>query len=869
MTGVVNAPPWHPDCKSGRAVTSASIGWVHTSLEAQTSNVEQWPTKYSGLVCKLFITLTALNYCTAMHRHLSHPIVLLLLLLLPLAAAAQRTQRIKGRVLDKDSKSPLPGVTVAITNIDPPIGTATDTNGYYTLDQVPVGKQTVTFSYMGYRQQTASDVLVTSAKEVMLPMELEESAQQMSEVVITRKKEHINDMALVSARTFDVQETERYAGSRSDPARMASNFAGAQGGNDSRNDIVVRGNSPQGVLWRLEGVDIPNPNHFAIPGTTGGPVSMLNSKTLANSEFFMGAFTSEYGNAVAGVFDLKLRNGNNDRYEFTGQLGFLGTEFTAEGPISRKQGSSFLVNYRYSTLQLFQGMNIKIGTTSVPNYQDASFRLNFPIGKKSNLAIYGLGGNSGIDLVVSTLTEPAQQLYGESDRDQYFKSSAGIVGATYGSNINKTTYMQVSVAATGSYAWALHTKVYRNADFKIDSMKDVLWYDFTTGTATAHWSVTKKLSARQTIKAGLLNNYFQLSLTDSSRQYPANRQTWQVRENYRGGTNLAQAYVQYKYRPTDNLAFTGGLHAQYLSHNGASSLEPRLGMKWTMRPGNTLSAGYGLHSQMQQLYQYFALDANGVMQNQEIGFTRSHHAVLGYGHVFSPSLRLQLETYGQYLFAVPVEQRVGSSYSALNQGSTFSRDFPGPLQNTGTGYNYGLELTLEKAFGKGYYALFTGSVFDSKAAGNDGVYRNTDFNTGYAFNILAGYEKRIGKYSTLITGAKATFIGGKRYSPVNRQASDSLGDMVVIDDQRNTLQFRSYFRTDLKVGIRINSRRLTHEVALDLVNVANTQNILSLTYSPDLAAQGKDPFLQQYQLGFLPIFYYRVDLGLKKKEPKQ
>jgi hypothetical protein len=239
---------------------------------------------------------------------------------MPALCQAQRTQRVKGIVADKESKSPLVGVTISVTSVTPAIGTVTDLNGNYIIENVPVGKHNLSITYIGYQSVTLHDILVTSAKETIVPIEMEESAVKMTEVTVTHKREHINEMAVVSTKTFDVQETERYAGSRSDPARMASNFAGTQGGDDSRNDIVIRGNSPQGVLWRMEGVDIPNPNHFSIPGTTGGPVSMINSKTLANSDFFMGAFPGEYGNAIAGVFDVKLRNGNNDRHEFTGEL---------------------------------------------------------------------------------------------------------------------------------------------------------------------------------------------------------------------------------------------------------------------------------------------------------------------------------------------------------------------------------------------------------------------------------------------------------------------------------------------------------------------------------------------------------------------
>lgn len=784
-------------------------------------------------------------------------------IILSVAAHAQRMQRIRGTVNDKESRAPLVGAVVRVADIMPAPGGVTDENGYFVIDSVPVGKHVVSVSYTGYEPRSLNDILVTSAKEVILQVEMEEKVVKMDEVTVTYKREHINEMALVSTRTFDVQETERYAGSRNDPARMASNFAGAQGGDDSRNDIVIRGNSPQGVLWRMEGVDIPNPNHFNIPGTTGGPVSMLNSKMLANSDFFMGAFPAEYGDAVSGVFDVRLRNGNNQKYEFTGQFGILGTELGAEGPISKKKGSSFLVNYRYSTLQIFQAMNIKIGTSSVPQYQDASFRLNFPMGKKGDLAFFGIGGLSRIDLIVSNLTTPESQLYGESDRDQYFTAGSGFVGGTYGYTINSSTFMKVTVAQSVSNVWANHVKVFRNAGFGVDSLKDVLGYDFTIGSTVAHWHINKKINNRKTLKYGVENKLYRMNFQDSSRQFPTSRQDWQLRENYTGYTDLVQAYVQYKVRTTERMTLTGGLHGQYLTHNGSKALEPRVGMRWAATDKDVFTAGYGLHSQVQPLYQYFARlpnDPPGVMQNYNVDFIRSHHLVTGYERALAPKLRMRVEAYGQYLYNIPVELRKGSSYSSLSQGSNYSRYFPDTLQNTGTGYNYGLELTLERGFSNGFYALFTASAFDSKAAGNDGVYRNTDYNTQYASNLLFGYERKMGKYSTFTGGFKVSSIGGKLYSPVNVAASNALGDMVVVDSLRNTLRFAPYFRADLKLGVRLNSKRLTHEISLDLVNVTGRKNVLALTYSSDLASQGVAyPFYTTYQLGFLPIFYYRID----------
>ena len=341
--------------------------------------------------------------------HFSRPSLMMIILILPLTIYAQQlTQTIKGKIVEKETSYPLTGATIILLSDSTQFtGTTSDVDGDFRIEKVSVGRHRIKVSFIGYRDVITS-IEVSSAKEVILTIPLEETATRLSEVVIRANNdgEASNEMAAVSARSFTIEETQRYAGSRGDPARMASNFAGVQGADDSRNDIVIRGNSPQAVLWRMEGINIPNPNHFNIPGTAGGPVSMINNKTLANSDFFTGAFPAEYGNSISGVFDLKLRNGNNEKHEASGQFGFLGTEIFAEGPLSGNKKSSYLFSYRYSTLAIFNKLGIDIGTNAVPRYQDIAFKFNFPLKNRSAISIFGLGGKSNIDILISKQLQP-------------------------------------------------------------------------------------------------------------------------------------------------------------------------------------------------------------------------------------------------------------------------------------------------------------------------------------------------------------------------------------------------------------------------------------------------------------------------------
>ncbi len=802
----------------------------------------------------------------------------LMFLLFSETAQAQQNikQVIRGKVTDKESKSDLTGVTVRLYRDSSLItGTSVDANGNYRIAEVPLGKYTLKANFIGYQPITIPNIIVNSAKEVVLNFEMEESAVKVKEVVITASGhpgEVMNEMATVSARTFSVEEANRYAGSRGDPARMASNYAGVQGADDSRNDIVIRGNSPLGVLWRLEGVDIPNPNHFAIAGSTGGPVSMLNTKMLENSDFFTGAFPAEYGNSIAGVFDLKMRNGNNEKTEFTAQLGFLGTELTGEGPLSKSSGSSFLVTYRYSTLSLFQSMHIQIGTNAIPNYQDGSFKLNFPLKHGGNLSFFGMGGASNINIVVSSYTSPSQDLYGDSNRDQLFGSATGVVGADYSKSLNATSFFKVILAGSISDSYAKHELVYRSPAFALDSIIPKMGYKYEEIKYSLNFFLNKKFSNQLSMKAGMTSDMYNFNMLDSNYTENTTRHpyTFVSRYDYRGYCFLFQPYVQLKYKLTEKMVFNLGLHAQYLTLNGSKSIEPRAGAKYIINDKQSLSLGLGSHNQMLPTYVYFyhqqdtagnyVRDKNGnyVLHNMNVGFIHSTHVVLAYDNYITAGTHIRIETYYQHLDHVPIEIR-SSAFSLLNQGVGFSRFFPDSLVNKGTGDNYGLELTLEKFFSKSFFFMLTGSLFNSTYTGSDGVLRNTDFNGNYAVNLLAGKEIKIREKQTLSLGMKITMAGGHRVTPIDTAASRLSSDVQYVDSKTNSLQLKDYFRLDAKINWKLNTRKYTHEIGLDLVNILNTKNVLAQTYVRNGINGSSGTVIDTYQLGFLPLFYYKID----------
>ncbi len=779
------------------------------------------------------------------------------LLLLGFATFAQQGfQTIRGTVLDQQSKYQLVGATIVLVGSDPLIGTSVDENGEFRLMNVPLGRHSVKITFLGYNERIIPNVLVQQGKETFLAVELEENFIESEEVVISAeadKTNSLNEMSTVSTRQFSRDDAARYAGSLNDPSRMAANFAGVSGSNDSRNDIIIRGNSPSGLLWRMDGMPIPNPSHFGATGTTGGPVSMLNYNLLANSDFMTGAFPAEYGNATSGVFDLQMRTGNNKKREYLGQIGFNGVELGAEGPFSKNSRASYVINYRYSTLGIFKSLGINLGTgQAVPEYQDLSMKIDLPTTKAGRFSLFAIGGSSYIKLLESTkdTTKDNSTLYDNDGYDIYYGTKTGIVGLNHLYFLNPTTSIKTGVMASGI-----------TNDFRQDSiaLKTLKTFDFFLGQRqetrlTGTLQFNKKISAKNTLVAGAYVH--RVGYFYDEKKYVRNNAYWKKISSTDGYSVLVEVYAQWKHRFTEQLSANAGVHYQHLALNNTGAVEPRLGVRWQFLPKQSLNLGLGIHNQMQPIQVYFQqtqlADGSYLSTNKNLGFTRSKQIVLGYDNNFAKDWRLKTEFYYQNLDNVPVEQR-STSFSMLNAGADFAFPDNDSLVNKGTGYNYGLEITLERFLGKGFYFLSTTSLFESKYKGSDGVERNTAFNGNYVQNLLVGKEFKIKSKLTFLVDLKATYAGGKRYMEVDLEASRLKKQAVYNEKDPYKLQLPDYFRPDLKLTLRKEGKKITQEFVLSLQNVINRQNLFARTYS-----RTQNQMLDQYQLGIFPVPQYRI-----------
>lgn len=802
------------------------------------------------------------------------------------------TNEIRGIILDRNSDAVLPEVNIELLNVSPKKIARTDEKGGFVLEDVPVGRHRVLISKEGYEEVMVTDIVVALGKRMLLKVGLDEAVEQSAGkkesnkaptpnmlIAKTTKDKPNNQMAGISARPFTIEEVTRFAGARFDPARMVTNYAGAAGYDDSRNDIVIRGNSPNMILWQIEGLPIENPNHVTTIGTAGGVTPILNVYALDRADFMTGAFAAQYGNSIGGVFDLKLREGDDQKLGGMGQLGTQRAELIFEGPLGRKgNGSSFLLSLRASTGNYLLSNIIPTD----PEHQDFNLKLTTGRKKWGELEVFAIGGRSRVIFPYEMNTYPDSNssfLLNYQDRAFYNKvkydifeyedydhiSLMGLGGLKYTAHIGKRSFWRTIAGASIHRNYVRWTLNIEDADGNLEEQATSYSVDDSRNNYMMHSYLQSKLNRYFTIKGGVLGNVYDLFLKEVY-QYDGT-----IDYDYNGMFALLQAYVQAKYHVTNNFALHFGVHSQYLTLNNQIAVEPRLALNWEFVNGHILSLGYGMHSQMPSYLSLFFqpwLDEEDdyyYEHKNELKFIRSQHFVASYDWLINQNLRLRLEGYMQLLSNAPVEQD-SSSYSALNIGASFYDPYTTPLESTGKGQNWGVEMTLEKFFSHNYYGLLSASFFDSKYQGSNGVWHNTLFNNRYIANLLVGKEFLFGltKQNAVFVDARFSTVGGKPYTPIDLDATFAIDgeEEIYQDDLTNAKRLRAFYQVDLKVGMRINAGRLTHSFKIDLFNVLNIKNPLTVRYSDRFnplgtaLVRGTEQVI--YQRGFIPDIVYTI-----------
>ncbi len=788
------------------------------------------------------------------------------------------TQTVRGTVVDADSKMPLIGATIKIVNSKPLKGTSADVSGRFRLDKVPVGRIDIQLSYIGYEVKIIPNIVVNSGKEVVLKIDLQESVVAMDEVLIRPDKEKgkaLNEMSLIGARSISPEESNRFAGPFNDPSRIVSNYAGVAASQDGSNDIIVRGNSPKYMQWRLEGVQITNPNHFADQNAVGGSgISALNNNLLATSDFHTGAFSPEYGDVLSGVYDIKLRVGNNEKMEGSAALGILGTDLTLEGPLKKGYGGSYLVNYRYSTISLIKDLGL-VDVDGVPKFQDAAFKIQLPTKKMGVFSLFGIAGLSGSNLedvaLIDGWTEGDKpRPYDVAAQDYETQTYLLNTGINHTLSLGENSYLKTTLAYSvdGIQDDVFESKLIPISDASGNHLRDsttekALNYKARLKKTAYRGAVTyhNKMDAKNKIQIGTKYNMFTYDNNQSLLQNGFNSRTDLL--NIDNNISTIRNFFAWKHRFNQDITMVMGFHNMNVLYNKKSTLEPRIAFNWKLSTKNTLSAGYGNHSNMESIHNYFAkvqqADGSITEPNKDLDLLKAHHFVVGFERRFSENLLGKVELYYQSLYNLPVENNDTSYYATINEGSDFRYV---DLVNKGTGENYGIEFTLERFFTNDYYYLINTSLYNSTYKSLEGVKRNTRYNGNYIVNILVGKEFReLGKKKnqTLGLNAKLFYGGGKKFIPLLR---DTDGNLAVDPKSNNYWDYeKAYedkiediYQITLSTSYKWNKPKTTYELWFNLDNITGNKGKLSEYYDEE------EPNSIGYktQFGFFPNMMFRV-----------
>ncbi|MBK9736373.1 MAG: TonB-dependent receptor [Saprospiraceae bacterium] len=752
----------------------------------------------------------------------------------------------RGTVTDEVTQQALIGALVYVVNYENN-ATITNENGDFRIEGLVVGRHMLNVSYLGY-EAFVTTIEIKSGKELVLNVTMKEDIKTLDEVVITAREEKskpVNSLAYASTRTFSVEESNKFAGAVDDPARMAQSFAGVVPTNDGSNYVSVRGNHPSGLLYRMEGIDIPNPNHFGDVASSGGGVSVLSSQVLANSDFSTGAFSAEYGNALGGVFDIKLRKGNNSKNEFTLKAGFLGMEAAVEGPFSKKYKGSYLVNYRYSTLSLIDKLGVDL--TGVLNYSDLSYNISLPLNKVGHLSLFGINGwsNQKVDETLEDLDKDKGALAHRSKGE--FLSNMSVNGAKYTMSTKNNGFLSAIMAYST-------TKSGFNEDVKTRYQNYTYFSKFQidnkTNKISAALNYTQKINPKITFRSGMY--YDKLGYQTLYNDYE-NDTEFVNRINNKDNTSFARVYGQMQYRMNENWSANIGLHYSNFLLNEKQVIEPRGNIQYNINKKSNIALAYGRHSQIQPLVVYFIKSEDGGLINKNLDFTKAHHLVLTHNYNINTHTRIKSEIYYQSISNIPVGLGENRNYAITNQ-QFFFPDFK--LVNEGKGRNIGLELTLERFLHNNWYFIITGSVFDSKYKTPATGWINSRYNAGYTSVVTIGKEWIVGKNKRNILGIniKNALVGGQWDTPIDRAASQ-LAQKEVRDESRPfSVKLKDFYKLDIGIKYKRNKNKYTSTLSLDLMNATNSENVGGITYDIQ-----NDKMEQWTMMPFVPVLSYKVE----------
>lgn len=739
-------------------------------------------------------------------------VLFLLLLGLLTTVSAQPTHRIKGTVIDKASRQPLEFINVLVLGLGR--GGVTDAEGHFNIGEVPPGIYRLQASAVGYKTILTPEYIV-STKDLTIQIETEENLTELEGVTVTASPFRRDPESPVGLRIIGLQEIEKSPGANRDVSRIVQSYPGvAFSPAGYRNDLIVRGGSPSENRFYLDGVEIPNINHFSTQGASGGPVGIINADLIREVNFYTGAFPTDRGNAMSSVLDFKLRDGDMERNSLKATLGASEVSLASNGHIGKK--TSYLVSVRQSYLQFLFDM---LGLPFLPTFTDAQFKLKTRFNANNELTILGLGGIDNMKLNTKLDGEKAEYILSYLPKIQQETFTLGAVYRHYAG-----IHVQ-SVVVSHSYLNNRNTKYLNNDEssadnlsLKLRSVEQETKFRIENTSTFGNWK----------INFGANLDYSQYTNTTFQRVYIDEGRTFDY-HTYLGMWRWG-IFGTINYATTDE-RFTASLGVRTDANNFSSGmkgmgdqLSPRLSLSYRLTDGLYLSGNAGLYYQLPPYTGLGFKDNNGAWVNKYLRYMSVSQESLGLS--WHPGNTFELSAEGFYKQYDKIPFSIADGIPLACKGNDYGVIGNEALSSTAQGRAYGIEILMKWLIAKKLNLASSFTLFKSEYRNNkQSEYIASAWDNRYIFNMSGTYNFP----HNWSLGMKISCIGGAPYTPYDVEKSslvtawNAQGRPYYDYTKYNTGRLPAFGQLDVRVDKTFYLKRCMLGFYIDLQNVTNSK----------------------------------------------
>ncbi len=753
-----------------------------------------------------------------------------------LCYAQDQGQTIRGEVVDKVTLQPIFNALINLEGTD--LFVTTDSLGVFRITEVPVGRYMIKATHTSY-STLIEPLLLGAGKEQVLRIELEQRILLLDSVVVRNRSWMISSTE-GNGISLSMDEINRIPANYFDPVRMLTSFPGTAAANDQANHLIVRGRSPNTILWRLEGLNMVNPNHQTNAGTlsdvpvqTGGGVNILSGQMLGKTQFTADPVDPDLGNGWS-VINMEFRDGNAEKWETTLQASLIGIDIAEEGPIG---GGSFIANYRYSFVGILTGLGLDFGGESI-SFQDLSFSYSLPR-EKSRIKIFGMGGLSSNTF--EAVEDESEWEVDKDSQDIQYQGKTGALGFSYRTNTGRNSSLELSTL----YSATNQARDYTENDIPLAIYNGYGREEFTFQRELISNRIEfKRQWKKGWWRLGSLNDFHYAQIR--SRYYAESSGTF-IGENRVSllGINW-QPYLQVRWMVSPRLTVIPGLRYSYFTHSKSSSFEPRLDVSYDFNSRNYITILLARNS-MTQPARYYLTNS----RNRYLGFSYSDNLTVVYGYQARQNFQLKLTAYLQCQDEIP--EFAPLFVSAANQ---FEELPLFNLANEGKARNYGLEAVVERKIENGFYLLGGSSIYKSEFRAQS-AWWDSRFDGNFTLNITMGKERmqpRQNKKRYFRYSGRILLIGGFNQRAIDSSLSSQSRTTVYDYGQPFVIGLENYIRLDLSVSWRTEKPGSSRVFGIDIQNVLNREHSFGNYFDVR-----QDRVISKNQLGLIPVMYYRIE----------